>query len=66
MREASNGYMGFDDYIYIVTAIDEDGSEYEYEYGNLKHAMEHYRAGKKMKIERYKDGQRFPVEIIEG
>ena len=45
--------MGFDYNIYIVTAIDEDGTEYEYEHGNLKHAMEYYRTGKRMKTNRY-------------
>lgn len=47
-------YMGFNDYIYIVTTIDEDGTESEYEYGNLKQALEHYRAEKRAKIEKYK------------
>jgi len=39
--------------------------ELVYAYGNPNHAMEHYCAGEKMKIERYKDGRRFPVEITE-
>lgn len=31
----------FDEYIYIVKVY-EDDEPYKYEYGNLKHALEHY------------------------
>lgn len=30
-----------DDYLYIVK-VHEDGETYEYQYGNQRHAMEHY------------------------
>lgn len=34
-----NNFMGFDDFIYVVK-VTEDGKEYSYEFGNLKHALD--------------------------
>jgi hypothetical protein len=61
---AIKNYMEFDNYLYIVTAYDNDGTEREYEYGNIDHAMEHYKAEKQAKLYRYKDGEKelIPVE----
>lgn len=38
---AMENIMGFDGYLYYVIAFDDDGSECVYEYGNIKHAIEH-------------------------
>lgn len=55
-------YMGFDEYIYIVTAYDEDGTESRYEFGNLKHAQSVFNAERTARLERYKDGK---AELME-
>ncbi len=50
----------FDEYLYYVKVY-EDGETYEYEYGNLPHAMAHYEMelskGNKADLFRYKDGK---------
>lgn len=50
----------FDEYLYYVHVY-EDGEVYKYEYGNQKHAMEHYETelakGYKARLFRYKDGK---------
>ncbi len=38
--------MGFDGYLYYVVAYDDDGTKSVYEYGNLKHAVEHFQQEK--------------------
>ena len=49
-----------DEHLYIVKVY-EDGETYEYEYGNQKHAFEHYQMelnkGNKADLFRYKDGR---------
>ena len=50
----------FSEYLYYVKVY-EDGETYEYEYGNQKHAFEHYQTelnkGNKADLFRYKDGK---------
>ncbi len=58
----SKDIMGFDEYLYIVTAYDEDGTESEYEFGNLKHAQAAFNAEKNAKLQRYKGGE---YELLE-
>ena len=49
--------MGFDEYIYVVTVINTDGTEYIYEFGNVKHATEFYKSESNARIEKYKNGK---------
>lgn len=50
----------FDEYLYIVKVY-EDGEVYEYEYGSLKHALQHCEEeiakGNEIDIYRYNNGQ---------
>lgn len=54
--------MGFDDYLYTVTAIDEDGTLSEYEYGNKEKAYSHYSSEQHAFLSRYKAGEK---EVLE-
>ena len=54
--------MGFDDYLYIITAIDEDGVLSEYEYGNKENAYFHYSLELHAILSRYKSDYQ---EILE-
>lgn len=49
------------DSLYIVKVL-EDGEAYEYEYGNLKHAREHYNNEKTAQLVEYSDGEYHLVE----
>lgn len=48
--------------MYIVVAIDEDGEQYQYEYGNLIHAREHYNMEESAQLLEYKDGNYYLVD----
>jgi hypothetical protein len=50
-----------EDSLFIVKVI-VDGIPYEYEYGNLKHAREHYDQEETAFIYEYKDGEYHFVE----
>ena len=54
--------MGFDDYLYIVTAIDEDDTRSVYEYGNKEKAYSHYSLEKHAILSRHKADKQ---EILE-
>lgn len=57
-----NKYQMFnDDYIYYVRVY-EDGESYDYEYGNPKHAMEHY----KTELNKGNKADMFRVNILTG
>ena len=47
--------------IYIVIAFDNDGT-YEYEYGNIDHAEQHYNTEEKAMIVEYKDGEHYFIK----
>ena len=49
------------DSIYIVQVI-EDDEIYQYEYGNLKHAKEHYNNEQNAQLLEYKNGEYYIVE----
>lgn len=49
--------MDNNDSLFIVVVIDEDGEKYEYEYGNIKHAREHFDQEKKAMLTEYNNGQ---------
>ena len=55
--------MGFDEFIYVVTATDVDGTEYVYEFGNIKHATEFYKSEINARIEKYKKGILHPLSL---
>ncbi len=54
--------LGFDDYLYIVTAIDEDGIISEYEYGNKEKAYSHYSLEQHAILSRYKEDNQKVLE----
>ena len=47
--------------LYVVVALD-DGETYEYEYGNLKHATEHYDDEKTATLLEYLDGKHYLIK----
>lgn len=47
--------------LYIVR-VTEDGEFYDYEYGNLKHADEHYNTEKTASLIEYKDGNHYLIK----
>jgi len=47
--------------IYIVEVLD-DGEKFEYEYGNLKHAEEHFNNEKSANLYEYNDGKHYFVK----
>lgn len=47
--------------LYIVR-VTEDGELYEYEYGNLPHAREHYSQEESASLFEYKDGNLYMME----
>ena len=47
--------------IYIVRATDSEGT-YEYEYGNLEQAREHYNREQKASLFEYKDGNHYMMD----
>lgn len=53
--------MGFDDYIYIVRVF-EDDEIYEYEFGNLDHAMELFQSEANASLIKYRDSQETILE----
>ena len=55
--------MGFDEFIYVVTATYVDGTEYVYEFGNIKHATEFYKSEINARIEKYKNGILHPLSL---
>ena len=55
--------MGFDEFIYVVTATDVDGTEYVYEFGNIKHATEFYKSEINARVEKYKNGILCPLSL---
>ena len=55
--------MGFDEFIYVVTATDVDGTEYAYEFGNIKHATEFYKSEINARVEKYKNGILYPLSL---
>lgn len=61
-----SNYMGFDDFIYIVRATDEDGETFDYEYGCLLHALEHFEKEGKAIIVKVKDDTEYPTEYKKG
>ena len=55
--------MGFDEFVYVVTATDIDGTEYVYEFGNIKHATEFYKSEINARVEKYKNGILYPLSL---
>lgn len=43
--------------LYIVRAYEEDGARFDYEYGNLPHAEEHYAHERTAEIWEYNSGK---------
>lgn len=54
--------QGFDDYIYIVRVWD-DGQIIEYEFGNLKHALELYLSEPNAQLVGYQNGEENLFEL---
>lgn len=46
--------MGFDGYLYYVIAYDDDRTRSIYEYGNIKHAIQHFEREETAIIVRFK------------
>lgn len=55
-------YMGFDDYLYIVKAIDDDGTVSEYEYGSKEKACSHFSEEAHAVLYRYRPDN---LEVLE-
>lgn len=49
--------MGFDDWLYVVTAYDDDGTIYEYEYGSYEKAKAHFEDERQAVLRRYSCGR---------
>ena len=47
--------------LYIVQVL-EDGEIYDYEYGNIKHAIEHYNNEQTALLLEYKDGNHYLIK----
>ena len=59
--------MGFDQFIYVVRVID-NGQTYEYEFGNLSHALTLYLSEPTAQLFGYQNGEEQPLDQkqIEG
>ncbi len=59
--ETNKNQMFVDDYLYYIRVY-EDGESYDYEYGNPKHAMEHYQT----ELSKGNKVDMFRVNVITG
>lgn len=48
--------------LFIVEAIDSDGEKFIYEYGNIKHAREHYDQEAKANLYEYNQGKHYFID----